>query len=70
MLFIDLGVPNYIVTTGCLHCVGISHTKLRVHIRVENGLAHPDHVLPGSSGSDPHYKTSGSDLNFVLDLVC
>ena len=35
--------------------------------RVETVSGHPDHVLPGSYGSDALYKISGSDLDFALD---
>ena len=40
---------------------------------VETGaghLGHPGHVLSGSSGFDPVYKMSGSDLDPALDHVC
>ena len=39
-------------------------------IRVETGLGHPGHILSGSSGYDPLYKISGSDLDSALDPVC
>ena len=41
--------------------------------RVESGLGHlghPGHILSGSSGPDPLYKISGSDLDSTLYHVC
>ena len=38
-------------------------------IRVETGSGHPDHILSGSSGSDPVYKLSGSDPDSTLNHV-
>ena len=46
---------------------------MEVTIRVETRLGHPiylgqaDHILSGSSGSDPVYKLSESELDYALD---
>ena len=34
--------------------------------RVETGSGHPGHVLARSSGSDPLYKISGSDPDWIM----
>ena len=44
-----------------------------IHIMVETGLGHLGHVLSkssDSSGFDPFYIISGSDLDSVLNHVC
>ena len=47
-------------------------TSCMVANRVETGSGHPGHpghILSGSSGSDPVYKLSGSDLDSTLNHV-
>ena len=41
-----------------------------VEIRVGIGSGHSGHVLSGSLGSDPVYKTSRCDLDSALDHMC
>ena len=44
------------------------HSYISIHVRVETGSGHPGqpgHVFAGSSGSDPLYKISGSDPDWI-----
>ena len=74
---IELGqVKRYIITVNVRISLSDRVTNLltnMVYVRVETGSGHPGqpgHILSRSSGSDPFYKISGSDLDYILYHVC
>ena len=67
--YVHTYVRSYIVYST--HVLDVFMLWLDLHSSVATGSGHPDHpgqpdhILPGSTGSDPLYKISGSDLDFA-----